>query len=146
METGGRFINSYALLNPGALKISMFYTNRIFQCMGEIFCVEFQRCPLKFHAKYLTHTLKDIFLYKTEILRALKSKSSHAFFETPPGHNIYCACSGRRTFQRQNDNDTPLAWSLKAPVLLWKQYLYYVPENYAYRSRCSVMWLLLLPI
>ena len=23
--------------------------------MGKIFCVEFQRCPLKFHTKYLTH-------------------------------------------------------------------------------------------
>ena len=31
----------------------------IFQCMGEIFCVEFQREPLKFRTKYLTHTLKD---------------------------------------------------------------------------------------
>ena len=26
--------------------------------MGKIFCVEFQRCYLKFHTKYLTHTLK----------------------------------------------------------------------------------------
>ena len=26
--------------------------------MGKIFCVEFQRCPLKFHTKYLIHTLK----------------------------------------------------------------------------------------
>ena len=25
-------------------------------CMGKIFCVEFQRYPLKFHTKYLTHT------------------------------------------------------------------------------------------
>ena len=31
----------------------------IFQCMGKIFCVEFQRYPLKFHTKYLIHTLKD---------------------------------------------------------------------------------------
>ena len=28
--------------------------------MGKIFCVEFQRVPLKFHTKYLTHTLKDV--------------------------------------------------------------------------------------
>ena len=28
--------------------------------MGKIFCVEFQRYPLKFHTKYLTHTLKDM--------------------------------------------------------------------------------------
>ena len=38
----------------------MLYKNRIFQCMSKIFCVEFQRVPLKFHTKYLTHTLKDV--------------------------------------------------------------------------------------
>ena len=32
----------------------------IIQCMDQIFCVEFQREPLKFHTKYLTHTLKDM--------------------------------------------------------------------------------------
>ena len=57
---GGRFKNTYELLNPRALKISMLYKNRIFQCMGKIFCVEFQRYPLKFHSKYLPHTLKDV--------------------------------------------------------------------------------------
>ena len=59
-SSGGRFKNTYELLNPRALKISMLYKNRIFQCMGKIFCVEFQRYPLKFHSKYLTHTLKDV--------------------------------------------------------------------------------------
>ena len=58
--SGGRFKNAYELLNLRALKISMVYKNHIFQCMGKIFCVEFQRVPLKFHTKYLTHTLKDI--------------------------------------------------------------------------------------
>ena len=57
---GGRFKNAYELLNLRALKIPMLYKNRIFQCMGKIFCVEFQRVPLKFHTKYLTHTLKDV--------------------------------------------------------------------------------------
>ena len=38
---GGRFKNTYELLNPRALKISMLYKNHIFQCMGKIFCVEF---------------------------------------------------------------------------------------------------------
>ena len=56
----GRFKNTYELLNLRALKISMLYKNRIFQCMGKIFCVEFQRYPLQFHSKYLTHTLKDV--------------------------------------------------------------------------------------
>ena len=57
---GRHFKNTYELLNLRALKISMSYKNHIFQCMGQIFCVEFQRYPLKFHTKYLTHTLKDI--------------------------------------------------------------------------------------
>ena len=82
-ETGGRFKNTYELLNLRALKISILHKNYIFQCMGKIFCVEFQRYPLKFHTKYqcmgkifcvefqryplkfhtkyLTHTLKYVY-------------------------------------------------------------------------------------
>ena len=60
VQGGGRFKNAYELLNPRALKISVLYKNRIFQCMGKIFCAEFQRSPLKFHTKYLTHALKDV--------------------------------------------------------------------------------------
>ena len=40
---GGRFKNAYELLTLRALKISMFHKRFIFQCMGKIFCVEFQR-------------------------------------------------------------------------------------------------------
>ena len=43
-----------------ALKLSYVNIIHIFQRMGKIFCVEFQRYPLKFHTKYLTHTLKDM--------------------------------------------------------------------------------------
>ena len=57
---GGRFKNTYELLNQRALKFSYVNKIHIFQCMGKIFCVEFQRYPLKFHTKYLTHTLKDM--------------------------------------------------------------------------------------
>ena len=32
--------------------------------MGNIFCVEFQRYPLKWHAKYLTYTLKEVNIYR----------------------------------------------------------------------------------
>ena len=58
--SGGRFKNTYELLNLRALKTSMLYKSHIFQCMGKIFCVEFQRYPLKFHMKYLTHALNDL--------------------------------------------------------------------------------------
>ena len=46
--------------------------------MDKIFCVEFQRVPLKFHTKYLIHTLKEV-----EILRALKFKGSSMFLKRP---------------------------------------------------------------
>ena len=55
--------------------------------MGEIFCVEFQSYPLKFHTKYLTHTLKDMILYNIEILRAHRFKSSYVFLKNKP-HGI----------------------------------------------------------
>ena len=55
----------------------MLYKNHIFQRMGKIFCVEFQRVPLKFHTKYLTHTLKELDF-------ALRFKSSLVFLKRPP--------------------------------------------------------------
>ena len=70
-DQGGRFKNTYELLNLRALKISKLHKNHIFQCMGKIFCVEFQRVPLKFHTKYLTHTLKDV-----DFINIWKFKSS----------------------------------------------------------------------
>ena len=68
---GGRFKNAYELLNLRALEISMLYKNHIFQCMSMIFCVEFQRVPLKFNTKYHTHTLKDV-----DFIRRWQFKSS----------------------------------------------------------------------
>ena len=69
--SGGRFKNTYELLNLRALKISKLHINHIFQCMGKILCVEFQRVPLKFHTKYLTHTLKNV-----DFIHIWKFKSS----------------------------------------------------------------------
>ena len=68
---GGGFKNAYELLNLRALKISMLYKIHIFPYMGKIFCVEFQRVPLKFHRKYHTHTLKDV-----DFIHGWKFKSS----------------------------------------------------------------------
>ena len=52
------FLNTYELLNLRALKFSPVNKIHIFQWIGKIFCVEFQRYPMKLHTKYLTHTLK----------------------------------------------------------------------------------------
>ena len=53
-----------------ALKFSPVDKIYNFQHMGEIFCVEFQRYPLKFHTKYLTHTLKDIIFIQHQIFKS----------------------------------------------------------------------------
>ena len=58
-DVQGGIPKSYELLNVRALKFSPVNKMHIFQCMDKKFCVEFQREPLKFHRKYLTHTLKD---------------------------------------------------------------------------------------
>ena len=52
----------------------MLYKNHIFQYMGKIFCVEFQRVPLKFHTKHHTHTLNDV-----DFIHRWKFKSSYIF-------------------------------------------------------------------
>ena len=82
------FKKAYMLLNLRALKILAVNKMHIFQCLGKIFCVEFQRVPLKFHPKYLTPTLKDTFLYDIEILRAHGFKSSWAFLKRPSDHPL----------------------------------------------------------
>ena len=64
--------------------ISALYKNYIFQCMGKIFCGEFQRYPLKFHTKYLTHTLKDVYLFAGKNLRGLRFKS---WLKCPSDHS-----------------------------------------------------------
>ena len=85
MEPWDHLKNAYELLNLNALKFSLLYKIQIFQCMGMIFSVEFQRVPLKFHTKYLTFILNDMFfLYNVEILRALRFKSLWAFKKTHP--------------------------------------------------------------
>ena len=82
--------NTYELLNLRALKFSPVDKIYSFRYMSKIFCVEFQRYPLKFHTKYLTHTLKVmIFIYNIEILRALGFKSSNAFLKHPPVYTLW---------------------------------------------------------
>ena len=93
-ESGGHFKNTYELLNLRALKFSPVNKTCIFHCMGKIICVEFQREPLKFHTKYLTHALKIWFLYNIDISRAFRFKCSYAFLKRPLDHILqspqYC--------------------------------------------------------
>ena len=71
----GCFKNRYELFNLRLLKLSMLYKNHIFQCMGKIFCVEFQRVPLKFHTNILPIHWNIWILFTSENLRALRYKS-----------------------------------------------------------------------
>ena len=43
-----RYRNSHAKIHDSKM--------HILRCMGSKFCVKFQRCPLKFHTKFWTHT------------------------------------------------------------------------------------------
>ena len=80
----GRFKNTYELLNLGALKSSLLNKLHTFQYMDKIFYVEFQRKPLKFHTKYLTHTLKDTnFIPSCQFMRSHNYNLLYAS-ETPP--------------------------------------------------------------
>ena len=88
--------NGYELFNRRALKITMLYENHIFQCMGKIFHVEFQRVPFEIHlTKYLPHTLKDMY-FINENLRAL------SVFEPPNSQHLpvfftyHCLCVQNR--------------------------------------------------
>ena len=47
-----RYRNSHAKIHDS--------TMHILWCMGSKFCVKFQRCPLKFHTKFWTHTLQNM--------------------------------------------------------------------------------------
>ena len=73
---GRGWFKKHELLNLRALKFLRVNEMHIFQCMGKIFCVEFQRAP---------HTLKDTFLCNIEILRAFRFKNSYAFLKRPSG-------------------------------------------------------------
>ena len=58
---GDDFEKAYELLNIKFLKFPPLTKMHTFSCMVKIFCVEFQRLPLKFHLKYFIHTLKKVY-------------------------------------------------------------------------------------
>ena len=68
-----RYRNSHAKIGNNKM--------HILWCMGSKFCVKFQRCPLKFHTKFWTHTpqnmhlrgVKDLTTYEILELWHLKS-------------------------------------------------------------------------
>ena len=55
----GTFQKRVQSIRSRSVGISMLCRNHILQCGGKIFCVALQRCPLKYHTIYITHTLHD---------------------------------------------------------------------------------------
>ena len=51
--------------------------------MGDIICVAFQRKPLKFHTKYLTHALKERILFSIKSYGSSQIYELVNVFETP---------------------------------------------------------------
>ena len=47
-----RYRNSHAKIHDSKM--------HILRCLGSKFCVKFQRCPLKFHTKFWTHTPQNM--------------------------------------------------------------------------------------
>ena len=83
---GGHLKNAAEVMNLGAFKSSLLKKLHIFQYMGKTFWVEFQWVPLKFHIKYLTHTLKDmIFIQCWKFKSSLRSTNLYVFLKCPPG-------------------------------------------------------------
>ena len=74
-----------SVANLGVLKFSLVNKLHIFYSINKIFCVEFQRVYLKFHTKYLTHTLKDTIFIQCWKLKSCRVDELVCIFETPPG-------------------------------------------------------------
>ena len=75
--------NTYELKNLRALKFSLVSKIYIFQCMGKIFCVEFQSTLWNSTQNIIPTHWKMWCLYNIEILRALMFKSSYEFLKRP---------------------------------------------------------------
>ena len=77
----GDMKNPYELLNLRNLKISKFYKINIFQCMGKIFCVEFQRYLWNSTQNTLLPHWKIYISFSGEIISVLRFKSLEAFLK-----------------------------------------------------------------
>ena len=113
--------------------------------MGMIFCVEFQRVPLKFHIKYVTHTLKDVDLFTGENLRALRFKSSSVFLKCPPGPCITIAmwCYHKQLSQWQRNFRSKAALQLVkrlAIIVIWAPV--YTSLSIIINMTCFTHWVL----
>ena len=98
----GGFKNTYELVNLWAHKFSLINKLHIFQCAGKILCVEFQRKPLKFHTKYLAHSLKETIFIQYRKFKSSQTYALLSVFETPPWSLVYNIRTGRADITYNN--------------------------------------------
>ena len=111
LKPTGYFKNTYEFINLWALKFSLLKHLHIFQCMGKIFDVEFQSCPLKFHIKYLTHTLKDeIFIQCWKFVSSQIYALIHVFEMPPTPHPRWYIYGSLNWVNICSDNDLLPVW------------------------------------
>ena len=72
--------DTHELVNLTALKLSLYQLSH----PSMIFFAEFQRVHYKFHQKYLTHTLKDVYFVEEWRLKGSRIYEPVSVFETPP--------------------------------------------------------------
>ena len=116
----GRFKNAIELLNLRALKISMLYKINIFQCMGNIFCVEFQSVPWNSTQNIIPIHWKMCTVFTGENLWALRFIELLSVSETPPpphpqistvaGHQQICYWLNRINGPMPLNHDDVIKW------------------------------------
>ena len=89
-STGARLTKAYDVTNQRCRKSHAKIEDskmHILRCMGSKFCMKFQRCPLKFHTKFWTHTPQNMHFmrcWKFDDLWYLKSYDILSLSETGP--------------------------------------------------------------
>ena len=94
MQSGGRFNNTYELLNLRALKFHLWIKSTSFNVWARYFVWNFKGTLWNSTQNILPIHWKIRFLYKIGILRALRFKSLYAFLKRPPGP-VYLPCLQR---------------------------------------------------
>ena len=96
MSSGRHFKNTYELVNLTSLKSSLLNKLHIFQCVGKICCVEFQRVPLKFYMIFI-----QFWKFKSSQINKLVCNFLKCFNETDHyGHHAWGNSMGLKPSKR----------------------------------------------
>ena len=79
-----KYWKDYELINLRALRFSPVNEMHIFQCMGKIFCEEFQRSPFEIPHKISYPYIERCDFYTTLKFKELLNLRSHKYFWNAP--------------------------------------------------------------